>query len=73
MKELQNIKVRVTDTDGMTMEFTVPWDADIEEWEFKLKLIMVYLQFYVEEVVINPESDSLQDMGEKETEDGRTE
>jgi hypothetical protein len=69
MKELQDIKVRVTDTDGMPMEFTVPWDADIEEWEFKLKLIMVYLQFCVDEVVINPDSDSLQEVGEKETED----
>ena len=66
MKELQDIKVRVTDTDGMPMEFTVPWDADIEEWEFKLKLIMVYLQFCVDEVVINPDSDSLQDISEKE-------
>jgi hypothetical protein len=59
MKELQDIKVRVTDTDGMPMEFTVPWDADIEEWEHKLKLIMVYLQFYVEEVVINPDPTEL--------------
>ena len=66
MKELQDIKVRVTDTEGMPMEFTVPWDADIEEWEFKLKLIMVYLQFCVDEVVINPDSDSLQDISEKE-------
>jgi hypothetical protein len=66
MKEIQDIVVRVTDTDGMPMEFAVPWDADIEEWEFKLKLIMVYLQFCVDEVVINPESDSLQDVGENE-------
>ena len=36
MKELQDIVVRVTDTSGMPMEFTVPWDADIEERVRKL-------------------------------------
>lgn len=71
--ELQDIVVRVTDTSGMPMEFTVPWDADIEAWEFKLKLIMVYLQFYVDSVVINPEEDELDpvEIDEREDEDGR--
>jgi hypothetical protein len=61
LKELQDIKVRVTDTSGMPMEFTVPWEADIEEWEFKLKLIMDYLQFYVTGVVINPEESEVRE------------
>jgi len=59
MKQLQDIRVKVWDTDGMPLEFTVPWDANVEEWERKLKLIMVYLQFSIDEIVINPDKEEL--------------
>ena len=66
MKELQDIKVLVMDTGGNKMELTIPWDDNLGGWEIHLKRIMVFLEFGVDEVVINPESDSLQDVGEKE-------
>jgi hypothetical protein len=64
MNEPQDIRVKVWDTEGMPMEFIVSWDADLDEWQDKLKLILTYLQFYVERVEINPESDDPQ--GEKD-------
>ena len=73
MNEPQDIKVKVWDTEGMPLEFTVPWDANVEEWETKLKLIMVFLQFSVDEVVINPGRDDLDpiDEPEEKEDDGR--
>ena len=55
MKELQDIKVLVTDSIGSKMELTIPWDDDIAGWEIHLKRIMAFLEFGVDEVVINPE------------------
>jgi hypothetical protein len=57
MKELQDIKVMVTDGGGDKLELTVPWDDDIEGWENHLKRIMVFLEFGVDEIVINPEKE----------------
>ena len=57
MKELQDIKVLVMDTGGNKMELTIPWDDNIEGWENHLKRIMVFLEFGVDEVVINPEKE----------------
>jgi hypothetical protein len=68
MKELQDIEVWVKDSAGNKMGLTVPWDDDIEGWENHLKRIMVFLEFGVDEVVINPDSG----IDEKEDEDGRT-
>ena len=55
MKELQDITVLVTDSIGCKMELTVPWDDDISGWEIHLKRIMTFLEFGVDEIVINPE------------------
>jgi hypothetical protein len=57
MKELQDIKVMVTDGGGDKLELTIPWDDDIEGWENHLKRIMVFLEFGVDEIVINPEKE----------------
>jgi hypothetical protein len=57
MKELQDIKVTVTDGGGDKLELTIPWDDDIEGWENHLKRIMVFLEFGVDEIVINPEKE----------------
>ena len=64
MNTMQDIKVKVWGQDGMTMEFTTPWDADLDEWGQKLRLILTFLQFGVDEIVINPGSDDPQ--GEEE-------
>jgi hypothetical protein len=58
MKELQDIKVMVTDGGGDKLELTIPWDDDIEGWENHLKRIMVFLEFGVDEIVINPEKEA---------------
>ena len=60
MNTMQDIKVKVWGQDGMTMEFTAPWDADLDEWGQKLRLILTFLQFSVDEIVINPGSDDPQ-------------
>ena len=72
MREPQDIRVKVWDTEGMPLEFTVPWDADLDEWGEKLKLILTFLQFSVDKVVINPEDelDPIDEPEEKE-DDGR--
>ena len=69
MKEPQDIEVWVKDSTGNKMGLTVPWDDTLEEWENHLKRIMRFLEFFVDEIAINPDSDSLQDISEKETED----
>jgi len=66
MKQPEDIRVKVWDMDGMTMEFIVPWDADLDEWGEKLKLILTFLQFSVDEVVINPGRDELDDINKPE-------
>ena len=73
MNEPQDIRVKVWDMGGMAMEFIVPWDADLDEWGEKLKLILVFLQFSVDEVVINPGRDDLDpiDEPEEKEDDGR--
>jgi anti-sigma regulatory factor (Ser/Thr protein kinase) len=57
VKELQDIKVLVTDSGGDKMELTIPWDDTTDEWENHLKRIMVFLEFFVDEVVINPDKE----------------
>jgi len=60
LKDMQDITVTVTDHLGFPLRFVVPWDAFIDEWAEKFKLILIYLQFSVDEIVINPDSDDLQ-------------
>ena len=52
---LQDIKIRVTDTRGMTMDLVVPADDTLDDWQMTLKTIMTFLQFSVYGVEINPE------------------
>jgi hypothetical protein len=59
MKELEDIKVLVTDSVGCKMELTVPWDDNLGHWEIHLKRIMTFLEFGVDEIVINPEKEEL--------------
>jgi hypothetical protein len=59
MKELQDIKVMVTDGGGDKLELTIPWDDDIEGWENHLKRIMVFLEFGVDAIEINPEKEKV--------------
>jgi hypothetical protein len=58
MNELQDISVVVTDTKGNKMELTIPWDDTTDEWENHLKRILSFLEYSVDEVVINPEKAS---------------
>ena len=60
MKELQDIKVLVTDSIGSKMELTIPSDDDIAGWEIHLKRIMALLEFGVDEIVINPEKEEIE-------------
>jgi hypothetical protein len=65
--DLKDITIRVTDTGGFPMTLVVPWDADLDAWEPILKTILTFLQFSVDEVAINPESDDPQ--GEEDKKD----
>ena len=60
MKELQDITVLVTDSIGSKMKLTIPWDDDIPGWETHLKRIMTFLEFGVDEIVINPEKEEIE-------------
>jgi hypothetical protein len=42
------------------MTLVVPWDADIDDWAAHLKTILTFLQFSIDEIDINPESDDPQ-------------
>jgi len=57
---LQDIRIKVSDTRGMTMDLVVPADDTLDDWQMTLKTIMTFLQFSVDEVVINPGSDDPQ-------------
>ena len=48
------------------MEFTASWDADLDEWGQKLRLILTFLQFGMDEIVINPGSDDPQSLKEED-------
>jgi hypothetical protein len=59
MKELQDIKVMVTDGGGDKLELTIPWDDTTDDWGNHLKRIMVFLEFGVDAIEINPEKEKV--------------
>jgi hypothetical protein len=56
-KEPQDIEVWVKDSTGNKMGLIVPWDDTTDDWENHLLRVMRFLEFYVDEVVINPDQE----------------
>lgn len=61
MTELREIEIKVTNTRGCSMSIAVPADDTLDDWHGTIKTILTYLGFAVDEVLINPDSDDLQE------------
>lgn len=51
----QNIRVIVFDSDNNRLELSVAYDLTHEDWEYYLKIMMIFLGFGVDRIEINPE------------------
>jgi hypothetical protein len=61
MREPKDIIVSVVDTYGKKMTLEVPWDASGDKMSEVFKTILVFLEYAVDRVVINPEPDHFGD------------
>jgi len=73
----EDIVVNVKGPDGDTAEFVVPYDYDAEEWAQLFRTIMFWLTFSpatIDEYIVPVDGwPEVENVGEKEDEDGRTE